>query len=70
MTTLFPEERRRVNFPSAGLSPFLGLTNDRIKAALLLLRSLIQPGKQAGGQDWVEAKNKISAIELKILSLN
>ena len=63
-------ERHIINFPSVRLSPFLGLTNDRIKAALLLLRSSIQPGKQAGGQDWVEAKNKISAIELRILNLN
>ena len=63
-------ERHIVNFPSVRVSPFLGLTNDRIKAALLLLRSSIQPGKQAGGQDWVEDKNKISAIEPKILNLN
>ena len=70
MTSLLQEERQRENFPSATLSPFLGLTNDRIIAALLLLRSSIQPGKQAGGQDWVEDKNKISAIEPKILNLN
>jgi len=70
MTSLLQEERQRENFPSATLSPFLGLTNDRIIAALLLLRSSIQPGNQAGEQDWVEAKNKISAIELKILNLN